>query len=58
MMNLNVHFKSQKWKMLFIMDNFATHSLKHVCSGESFGFSTLQLSDIIIVFLPPNVQVW
>ena len=56
MMNLNVDFKSQKRKMLFFMDNCATHSLKHVGSGESFGFSTLQLSNIIIVvFLPPNV---
>ena len=55
MMSLNVHFKSQKWKVLLIMDNYATHSLKHVGRGESFGFSTLQLSNITIVFLPPNV---
>ena len=37
------------------MDNHATHSLKQVGRGESFGFSTLQLSNIIIVFLPANV---
>ena len=55
MMSLNVHFKSQKWKVLLIMNNYATHSLKHVGRGESFGFSTLQLSNIIIAFLPPNV---
>ena len=39
------------------MNNFATHSLEHVDNGELFSFSTLQLSNII-VFLPPNVQVW
>ena len=37
------------------MDKFVTHSLEHVGRGESFGFSTLQLTNIIIVFLPPNV---
>ena len=52
-MSLNVHFKSQKWKVLLIMDNFATHPLEHVSRGESFGF--MQLSNIIIYFLPPNV---
>ena len=36
------------------MYNFATHSLKHVGTGESFGF-TLHLSNITIAFLPPNV---
>ena len=41
MMSLNVHFKSQKWKVILIMENFVTHSLKHVGRGESFGFSTL-----------------
>ena len=25
--DLNVHFKSQKWKALLIVDNHATHSL-------------------------------
>ena len=55
MMNANIHFKSQKGKVLLIMDNLATHSFKHVDRGESFGFSTLQLSNITIVFLPPNV---
>jgi len=55
MMTLNVHFKSQKWKVLLIMHNYATHSPKHVGRGESFGFSTLQLSNIFIVFIPPNV---
>ena len=55
MMSLNVHIKSQKWKVFWNMDNSATYSLKHVGRGESFGFTTLQLSNIIIVVVPPNV---
>ena len=47
-------FKFQKQKVLLIMDNSATHSLKHVGRGESFGFPTLQLSNIIISYLPLN----
>ena len=62
MMSLNVYFESQKWKVLLIMGNLATHFLKHFGRGESFGFSTLKLHNIIIVFLPPNVtsvtQLW
>ena len=54
-MSLNVHFKSQKEKVFLIMDKCATHSLKHVGRGESFGSSTLQLNNIIIAFLPPYV---
>ena len=38
MIRLNVHFKSQKRKALLIMDNYATHSLKHIGRGESFVF--------------------
>ena len=30
-------------------------SLKHVGGGESFGFPILQLSNIVVAFLPPNV---
>ena len=41
MMSLDVHFKSQKWKVLLNKDNYATYFLKHVGRGESFGFSTL-----------------
>ena len=40
-MNLNVHLKSQKHKVLLIMNKYATHSLKHMGRCESFGFSTL-----------------
>ena len=44
----------KKQKILLIMGNYVTHSLKHVGRGESSGLSTLQLSNICIVFLPPN----
>jgi hypothetical protein len=38
------------------MNNYVTRSLTQVGKGESFGWSTLQLSNIIIiVFLLPNV---
>jgi hypothetical protein len=48
MMSLNVDLNSQKHKVLLIMDNYATHSLKLVGRGESLGLSTLQLSNITI----------
>ena len=50
-MSLNVRFKSQEREVLFIMDNFAIHSLEYVGKGESFGFLTLQVSNIAICFL-------
>jgi hypothetical protein len=49
MMSLSVHFKFQNWKVLLMVDNFATQSLKLVGRGESFGFSTLQMSNVIIL---------
>ena len=55
MMSLNVHFKSQMWKVLLIRDNYATYLLKHVGRHDSFGFSTLQFKNITDAFLPPNV---
>ena len=54
-MSLNVHFKYLKRMVLLIMNNYVTRSLTQVGKGESFGLSTLQLSNITIVFLPPNV---
>ena len=48
-------FQISKVEGTFNYGHFATHSPKHVAKGESFGLSTLQLSNIIIAFLPPNV---
>ena len=58
MMSLNVHFKFQKWEVLLNMDRDATHPFKHVGRHESFGFSTLQLSNNIITFYHLILQVW
>ena len=52
MVSLNVHLQSQKHKVFLTMDNYTTLSLKHVGRGR---FSTLQSSNNIIFFLPPNV---
>jgi hypothetical protein len=41
MMSLTVHFKSQNWKVLFIMDNTTTRSLRHVGSGETLVFNLI-----------------
>ena len=52
MMSINEHFKSLKVEGTVTMVNHATHSLKHVSKGGSFGFSTLRLSNNTIAFLP------
>jgi hypothetical protein len=51
MMSLNVHFKSKKWKVLLIMDDFATHSLEHADRDESFGFLNLAVEQYYYFFL-------
>ena len=40
MMGLSVHFKSQKRKVLLIMENYDTHSQKHVDRGDQLEFQT------------------
>ena len=55
MLNLDKHFKSQKWKVLLIMDNPTTQLLGDIGRGVLFGYSTLTLSNITIDILPPNV---
>ena len=41
MMSLNVNFKSQKQKVLLIMNKYVTHPLEYVGRDESFGIPTL-----------------
>ena len=48
-------FQISKVEGTLNLDNLTTHSLQHTGRGESFDFKTLQLSNIIIAFLPPNV---
>ena len=43
-------FRTQKRKVLLIMDSYVAHSHKHVDRSESFGFSSLQLRNIAISF--------
>jgi hypothetical protein len=38
-----------------ILDNASSHVVTFAKVGKSCGFSTLELSNMILVFLPPNV---
>jgi hypothetical protein len=38
-----------------ILDNASSHVVSFVKVGKSRGFSTLELSNMTLVFLPPNV---
>ena len=40
------------------MDNFASHSLKHVGRGETFGFSTLDLSNLLLTIAELMILAW
>ena len=42
-------------KLLLIKDKYVTHSLEHVGGGEIIWFSTLQVSNMSIAFVAPNV---
>jgi len=52
---LNNEFKKEDRKVLMIMDNSSTHSLENVTITKVHGFNCLALSNMSIVFLPPNV---
>ena len=38
-----------------ILDNASSHVVSSAKVGKSYGFSTLGLSNMTLVFLPPNV---
>ena len=38
-----------------ILDNASSHVISSAKVGKSRGFSTLELSNVTLVFLPPNV---
>jgi hypothetical protein len=38
-----------------ILDNASSHVVSSIEVGKSHGFSTLKLSNMTLVFLPPNV---
>jgi hypothetical protein len=43
--------------MIMIMDNASSHVVSSAKVGKSYGFSTLELSNTTLVFLPPNVTI-
>jgi hypothetical protein len=54
MQKLNNHFKGQDCKILLIMDNASCHSLFGVQQKQWSGFMALPMTNVTIVFLPPN----
>ena len=38
-----------------ILDNSSSHVVSFAKASKSYGFSTLELNNITLVFLPPNV---
>ena len=41
--------------MIMILDNTSSHVVSFAKVGKSYGFSTLELTNMVLVFLPPNV---
>ena len=54
-LQLNNQFKGQNRKVIMILDNASSHVVSSAKVGKSHGFSTLELSNMTLVFLPPNV---
>jgi hypothetical protein len=54
MQKLNNHFKGQDRNILLIMDNASCHSLSGVQQKQLSGFTTLPMTNVTIVCLPPN----
>jgi hypothetical protein len=51
---LNNQFKCENQKMIMILDNASSHVVSYTKVGKSYGFSTLELSNMTLVFLLPN----
>ena len=54
-LQLNNQFKGQNRKVIIFLDNASSHVVSSTKVGKSHGFSTLELSNMTLVFLPPNV---
>ena len=54
-MQLNNWFKGHNQKVIMILDIASSHVVSSAKVGKSCGFSTLELSNMTLVFLPPNV---
>ena len=54
-LQLNNQFKGQNRKVIMILDNASSHVVSFAKVGKSRGFSTLELSNMTLVFFPPSV---
>jgi hypothetical protein len=54
-LQFNNQFKVQNRKVIVILDIASSHVVSFAKVGKSCGFSTLELSNMTLVFLPPNV---
>ena len=54
-LQLNNQFKGQNRKVIVILDNASSHVVSSAKVDKSRGFSTLELSNMSLVFLHPNV---
>ena len=54
-LKLNNQFKGQNQKVMMILDNASSHVVSSANVGKSCGFPTMELSNMTLVFLPPNV---
>ena len=43
--------------MIIILDIASSHVVSYAKAGKFCGFSTLELSNMTLVFLPPNVTI-
>jgi hypothetical protein len=54
-LKLNSQFKGRNRKVIMILDNASSHVVSSAKVGKSWGFPTMELSNMTLVFLPPNV---
>ena len=54
-LQLNNQFKCQNRKVIMILDMASSHVVRFAKVSKSRVFSTLELSNMALVFLPPNV---
>ena len=56
-LQLNNEIKGQNQNIIMILDNASSHVVSYAKVGRSCGFSALELSNMTLVFLPPNVTI-
>jgi hypothetical protein len=53
-LQLNNQYKGQNQKVIMILDNASSHVVSSIKVGKSHGSSTLELSNMTLVFLLPQ----